>query len=809
MSFPGRGPPLMPGMPAMSLVQHAYPMQPLMQQAVPLVPSVMFAQRAALPIRPNRQPVPQTTYSRGPLNADRSQPAFSRRTKEPLGPPVTVFIGNITERAPDGMVRLILNSCGTVHNWKRVQGASGKLQAFGFCEFGNPDAALRAIRLLHDLDVSDKKLVAKVDSKTQEVLEKYKSEKRSSQRRSPLQDETPAADDDYVDADMRADDESALKRIQQILADYAQDMSSYTPRGRRDRGRRSDGDRDSSRQRAQEKVIELSKSAVTVEDGPANLEGMEVEEEKKDLISREIGKFRDQMKRQEEEKERTRRERPERDISPRAGRRRSRSRSRSRPERIATPPPAPPRRRSRSRSQVSETTSVAASTSSSRVRPGRERERDREREHKRRTRSREREEEPAVPRKSERDLKREKEEEEEAKERKKLDRKAREKEAAYQERLRNWETREQKRQREVKKEAEREKQREHEAQREAKKLKEFLEDYDDEKDDAKYYKGRELQRRLAAREREAEEDTRDQQREKEELEELRQRIQAEGHNDPSAEYERQRAEREEQYRPKLRVKPERPPSPPPQVVELAATPPPAPAPPSPPPQAADSSDGGRSPSPLPPAEDSLMGQSSPPQSSRAESVSRSADVTPRGPATPLTPAAQLEAAAAAATTAPARPPAAGKKKKLDVKDVFNQDDDDGHQKKRRKLVPLDHDDDTKKKEEKKRAVKSLIEKIPTSKEELFSYTVDWDAVDSTLMERRIRPWINKKIAEYIGEPEPILVDFICSKILVGSTPQAILDDVQTVLDEEADVFVVKMWRLLIYEIQAKKNGLVK
>ena len=67
-------------------------------------------------------------------------------------------------------------------------------------------------------------------------------------------------------------------------------------------------------------------------------------------------------------------------------------------------------------------------------------------------------------------------------------------------------------------------------------------------------------------------------------------------------------------------------------------------------------------------------------------------MTPRGPATPLTPAAQLEAAAAAATTAPARPPAAGKKKKLDVKDVFNQDDDDGHQKKRRKLVPLGESD---------------------------------------------------------------------------------------------------------------------
>ena len=48
------------------------------------------------------------------------------------------------------------------------------------------------------------------------------------------------------------------------------------------------------------------------------------------------------------------------------------------------------------------------------------------------------------------------------------------------------------------------------------------------------------------------------------------------------------------------------------------------------------------------------------------------------------------------------------------------------------------------------------------------------------MERRIRPWINKKIIEYIGEPEPTLVDFICSKVLAGSQPQGILDDVQMV-----------------------------
>ena len=38
-----------------------------------------------------------------------------------------------------------------------------------------------------------------------------------------------------------------------------------------------------------------------------------------------------------------------------------------------------------------------------------------------------------------------------------------------------------------------------EMEREGRKLKEFLEDYDDERDDPKFYKGRELQRRLADR----------------------------------------------------------------------------------------------------------------------------------------------------------------------------------------------------------------------------------------------------------------------------------------------------------------------
>ncbi len=51
------------------------------------------------------------------------------------------------------------------------------------------------------------------------------------------------------------------------------------------------------------------------------------------------------------------------------------------------------------------------------------------------------------------------------------------------------------------------------------------------------------------------------------------------------------------------------------------------------------------------------------------------------------------------------------------------------------------------------------------------------------MDRRIKPWVNKKIVEYIGEEEPTLTEFICQKVMAHSTPQTILNDVAMVSDQ--------------------------
>lgn len=66
--------------------------------------------------------------------------------------------------------------------------------------------------------------------------------------------------------------------------------------------------------------------------------------------------------------------------------------------------------------------------------------------------------------------------------------------------------------------------------------------------------------------------------------------------------------------------------------------------------------------------------------------------------------------------------------------------------KKRKLIPLDYSEEERAAimpspskpttaEEKRKCIKNLIERIPTAKEELFAYKLDWTMVDSVSWRR--------------------------------------------------------------------------
>ena len=838
---------------------------------------------------------------------------------------VTVFVGNITERAQDGMVRHLLNTCGPVLSWKRVQGATGKLQAFGFCEYGNPDAALRAIRILHDWEVGDKKLVVKVDAKTKDVLDEYRKKRiRAITGKSPPPDSDEKDGNDkqdaiFMDADVKHEDRMTKDRIKAILHDHDQEMANYIP--------------PEKKKVKKQPYSNIGPDGEVVRTGPKeSLDDVEMEDGKRDIIHREIDKFRETMLIREKEKEeekkkleeretkddvrdekrerRKDRDRESRERGSRRSHKRSATRSRSK-EGSKSPIIIGTRNRDqRSRSKRNRSRSRDRSRSREREQKEREREREREREkekererereyeRERRERSRDRERERSRRDKSTKEIWKEQDMEDEERDRKKAERKARDKETSYQERLRKWELREQRMQSDYKKDKSKEMKRADDIEREGKKLREFLEDYDDDKDDEKYYKNEKLDRRMNDREREAIKDAEDRRLEREEIEELRIQIVKEGHGDPNAELERRmtlQGAMDNAVRGSNGLLNPIPSSViagqtanhnglhhrlhshtggdggisseveiiEPDVVHLS--PPRVPLPtggslktdkyedstltsldPSASVQNTNNMSSGNqinvaeSYAPrgemnqgssdaynnqdcdddhdgdyhdAPPSPDDLTNSNSSPAKTSATSGFKPIGVPSISLMPVPAPSAKVASKEDGSHINKSVFSVSTGRKKMDVKDVFNQDDDEtpSHVNKRnRKGVPsptkkVSSKDATRmSSEEKRKHIKSLIDKIPTDKTALFQYPIDWDLVDNPLMEKRIRPWVNKKISEYIGEPEPTLTDFICSKVLAGSPPDAVLEDVRMVLDEEADVFVVKMWRLLIYEIESKK-----
>ncbi|XP_028409623.1 RNA-binding protein 25-like [Dendronephthya gigantea] len=668
-------------------------------------------------------------------------------------PTVTVFVGNITEHASDALVRQLLMKCGIVVNWKRVQGADGKLQAFGFCEYVDPETGLRAIRLLHDLTFGEKNLVVKVDQKTKEMLDEYKKKKASAENKE-LQDGK-----EELDEATKNQDAEVQKSIAGLLSENSDVLSGKFK-------------------------APVSKWRQTHSGSEENLEGLGMDKDKKHLISKEIRSFRDTYKDSQKQ------QRDKDDTEEDRNRDRERQRERSPPERE--------RSKSLERNTKDRGEGRSRSRSKERDRDTRDRERenrdrDRERDRDRRDRDRDRRDRDGGDRRERegRDGKgslrsnRDREmDEDDSYERRKRERRQKERSQAYVERLKAWETRERKKQREYDRELEKERENDSEQAREKKHLLEFLEDYDDDQDDPKYYRGSSFDRRRQARIQEMEIDEKDKQRELEEIEEIRKRL-----GDRAVEPESEEEPMEEEPEPE----PEPEPRP-----TLQATFKPA----------------------VAPVVESAPKVVSPQYHSPVNIPPVNQNHKPKAPEIPQTEVDGPEVAQKKTFVFEMKskgPVGSTNSNRKKLEAVFNSEEESSSmQNPKRKLIPLDYSEEEKKAvataksaEQKKKSIKSLIERIPTAKNELFTYPLDWECVDQSLIDRRIRPWVNKKIVEYIGEEEPSLVDFMCTKLLARSQPDSILHDVSMVLDDEAEVFVVKMWRLLIYETEAKKIGLVK
>ena len=152
---------------------------------------------------------------------------------------------------------------------------------------------------------------------------------------------------------------------------------------------------------------------------------------------------------------------------------------------------------------------------------------------------------------------------------------------------------------------------------------------------------------------------------------------------------------------------------------------------------------------------------------------------------------------------------------------FDEEDDES---KKMKFTPIDYTDEEqaarekvakeaqpeKTPEEKEAEMKRLIATIPTAKEGLLAYEVDWARVDKAgLVEAKLRPWVTKKIADYLGEEEPMLINYVLEMLTGHEAASEVIEKLGAVLEpDEAESFVIKLWRYLIFETMRSQAGLL-
>ena len=172
---------------------------------------------------------------------------------------ITVFVGNITEKASDMLIRqllsvcllftqkivfiyqlvhfVLLQKCGAVAHWKRVQGPNGKLQAFGFCEYCDAEAAMRAIRLLHEFEIADKKLIVRVDAKTQEKLDEYlKSKNSNSSKESKNDTDSSQKAEEELDSFTKEEDRKVKSQLVLVLKEHEIELTKDQPESSANKG---------------------------------------------------------------------------------------------------------------------------------------------------------------------------------------------------------------------------------------------------------------------------------------------------------------------------------------------------------------------------------------------------------------------------------------------------------------------------------------------------------------------------------------------------------------------------------------------
>ncbi|OTA95496.1 hypothetical protein M434DRAFT_393723 [Hypoxylon sp. CO27-5] len=163
---------------------------------------------------------------------------------------------------------------------------------------------------------------------------------------------------------------------------------------------------------------------------------------------------------------------------------------------------------------------------------------------------------------------------------------------------------------------------------------------------------------------------------------------------------------------------------------------------------------------------------------------------------------------AAAQKAQAQRAAPQRKTIAEVEGLLEDEDEDANS--RRQLIPIQFEPATAaamSEEERDQAVRSLAQEIPNEKEGLWEWDVKWDYLDESVIREKLRPFVEKKLVEYLGVQEQLLIEVVEEHLRKHAKPGELVEELAEALDDEAEALVKKLWRMVIFFTESEKRGL--
>lgn len=110
-------------------------------------------------------------------------------------------------------------------------------------------------------------------------------------------------------------------------------------------------------------------------------------------------------------------------------------------------------------------------------------------------------------------------------------------------------------------------------------------------------------------------------------------------------------------------------------------------------------------------------------------------------------------------------------------------------------------------EEKNSARKQLASEIPTDTEALFAHPIKWEGLTSAVLDVQIKPFVERKVVEYLGVQEDLIVDAVMDGIKTRKAAKSLIEELEGPLETESEVLVKKVWRLLVFWGECESRGL--